>query len=45
MLVVHSWSISVDLIVGSRAIGEPSRQVSLARRGISEPCERMDLSF
>ena len=40
MLVVHSWSISVDLRDQSRNLSEPFRYFSLARRGISELRER-----
>ena len=41
MLVVHSWSISEDLEDQSGIISEPFRYVSVARRGISEPLERV----
>jgi hypothetical protein len=41
MLVVHSWSISVDLQIHSGTASESFRHISLARRRISEPRERL----
>ena len=40
MLVVHGWSISVDLEDSSRTLIEALRYVSVARKGIAEPRER-----